>query len=248
MTVVAALVGGLGGCVDNEAHGRKASKRAGGDGAWTESGASAPAPVSASASASAETSARPLASAPARARASASAKAQPLPTRKKPAPCPNLALKPTSAEQPKVDVYVSLPDRHLSLERGGPAREFTLILRNYVRDYGCLKVVFTTETNAFGEGDPALTVERRDPATGRWVAQSLVVANDIGALLAENGAPFNRGEQRTERWRIRANTPGPTGTAHIQIKLVATDVPARDPFAGRDAGGSWFTLETARGR
>ncbi|MFI1966387.1 hypothetical protein ACH429_20145 [Streptomyces pathocidini] len=145
-------------------------------------------------------------------------------------------------------MYVSLPDRHLSLERGGPAREFTLTLRNYVRDYGCLKVVFTTETNAFGEGDPALTVERRDPATGRWTEQELVVANDVSALLAKGGASFHRGEVRTERWRIRANTPGPTGTAHIQIKLVATDVPARDPFAGRDAGGSWFTLETARGR
>jgi len=163
----------------------------------------------------------------------------------KPSPCPSRTAGPGGAGQPKVEVKVSVPDRRLRLVRGGPPREFEVSLRNEGRDHACLDVVLTTELNSFAERRPELTVERWDPGRERWVEQDFVVANDVSALMVEGGAPLRRGAERTERWRMRADEPGPVGTARIQVHAVATDVPAQDRFAERDAGGSWFTLEAA---
>lgn len=130
-----------------------------------------------------------------------------------------------------MSMYAAASGGPLSLARGGAAREFTVTVNNgNTRAYGALRVVFQMEMMIGDEGATpprnGFTLERRDPATGAWKTVELRVANDVQPhYLFSGGAPLAKEAARTERYRIRAEKAGPTGSTALMIRLVDTTAP-----------------------
>ncbi|MFI1394165.1 hypothetical protein [Streptomyces sp. NPDC020681] len=128
-------------------------------------------------------------------------------------------------------MYAQTASGRLDLVRGGPAREFQVVIHNgNTRAYSALSVVFQMEMMTAGEGrTPAqngFVLERRDPATGAWRAVELRVANDVQPhWLFTGGTPLAEDAARTERYRIRSEATGPAGSTPLMIRLVDTAAP-----------------------
>jgi hypothetical protein len=148
-------------------------------------------------------------------------------------------------------MYASAAGGPLSLARGGAAREFTVTVSNgNTRAYGALRVVFQMEMMIGDEGatppQNGFTLERRDPASGVWKAVELRVANDVQPhYLFSGGAPLAEDTLRRERYRIRAQGTGPTGSTALMIRLVDTTAPESAPYE-RGVPAATSLMVTAR--
>ncbi|MEW2634186.1 hypothetical protein AB0903_21695 [Streptomyces sp. NPDC048389] len=157
------------------------------------------------------------------------------PSASKPAPLRTPAAPPTTTRPPKptvLSMHASAGGGPLNLSRGGAAREFTVSVGNgSTRAYGALRVVFQMEMMFGADGGTAppqngFSLERRDPATGAWKTVELRVANDVQPhYLFSGGAPLGKDATRTERYRIRAERSGPTGSTALMIRLIDTTAP-----------------------
>ncbi|MTE20339.1 hypothetical protein F0L17_14725 [Streptomyces sp. TRM43335] len=240
---VVLLAGAATGCVDRAEPG---------DTVVTTEKPSAPSTASPTASAPASTTASPTTSAPASTTTSptTSAPASTAPTPPTTAPVvpvpsgttrtpwketgPAVPPPPRPAE---LEMSVTTAGGTLDLVRGGPAREFTVTVRNgTARAYGGLRLVFQMEVL---EGAPAaerpeqrgFVLERRH--AGAWHDVGLRVANDFTPhWLYDGGFRLDRGAVRTERYRLRALSSGPTGSTPLMVHLFDTDAP-RDAPADR---------------
>ncbi|MFF3017674.1 hypothetical protein [Streptomyces sp. NPDC057939] len=143
------------------------------------------------------------------------------------------AAAPSPVPATRLTMSVDTPGGRIRLVRGGPAQEFTLTLRNgNTRSYARLLLTFQME--AFGPSpgdrpgpDRSVVLEHRDPATGRWSPADLRIANDFRPYhLYEGGSPLDRDAVRTERYRLRATSGGPTGSSPLEVRLLDTDAPA----------------------
>ncbi|MEV8533737.1 hypothetical protein [Streptomyces sp. NPDC051211] len=159
--------------------------------------------------------------------------AQPRPV----APSPSrVAPTPPPASATRLAMSVSAPGGRLALVRGGPAQEFSVTLRNgNTRAYGHLLLAFQLESLLYAAGDvrapgdgDGFVLERRDPASGAWRTVELRIANDVMPYwLLRGGTPLARDAVRTEKFRLRALTAGPTGSTPLMVSLVDTDAHGR---------------------
>lgn len=234
LTAAALLIGGCGPKDDGEA------------------GADGTAAASASASVSPSPSPSPSPSVTASRSPSPSAS----PAVSKPAPPRTPAAPPATTRPPKptvLSMYASAGGGHLSLVRGGAAREFTVTVSNgNTRAYGALRVVFQMEMMIGDEGatppQNGFTLERRDPASGTWKAVELRVANDVQPhYLFSGGAPLAKETLRRERYRISAGDAGPTGSTALMIRLVDTTAPESAPYERGVPAATSLTVTADRG-
>ncbi|MFJ1864730.1 hypothetical protein ACIOD1_08860 [Streptomyces sp. NPDC088097] len=142
----------------------------------------------------------------------------------------------------------------LVLERGGPAQEFTVTLRNgNTREYGHLLLAFQMETLQPEPGDTpepraSVVLERLDPATGRWHPVELRIANDLKPYASyAGGTRLGREAVRTDRYRVRAGATGPTGGSPLMISAIDTDAPAGAPEELARPGRSSLPQSIRRG-
>ncbi|MEV7613819.1 hypothetical protein [Streptomyces sp. NPDC089799] len=172
-------------------------------------------PAAPSPSVSGSSSPRPSATAPGSPGPSATAAATPA-TASKAAAGPPV---PT-----RLTMTVGTPGGRLLLQPGGPAREFTVTLRNgNTRAYRHLLLAFQMEATPGGTL-PGHRLERRDPATGSWRPAPLRIANDVmpyGQLTG--GTPLAREAVTTVRYRLRALDGAPAGPNPLIVALVDTD-------------------------
>ncbi|MFE2267824.1 hypothetical protein ACFXB4_01155 [Streptomyces lavendulae] len=161
----------------------------------------------------------------------------------------------TAAPAPatRLSMSVTTPGGRLDLVRGGPAREFTVTLRNGNSDaYRHLLLAFQMEALVPEPGDApgpqaSLLLERRDPGTGRWGPAELRVAGDLKPYsLYEGGSPLARDEVRTEHYRLRATTGGPTGSSPLMVRAIDTDAPEGTPEERRRPAASSLPHRTRR--
>ncbi|MFI8520930.1 hypothetical protein ACIGEZ_24370 [Streptomyces sp. NPDC085481] len=133
-----------------------------------------------------------------------------------------------------LSMAVTTPGGRLELLRGGPAQEFTIILRNgNTRVYEHLLPVFQMEIlvdavpAAERPAQDGFVLERWDRATGTWRAEPLRIANDVPDYSAYGGGrALARDAVRAERYRLRALESGPVGSTPLMVSVVDTDAPA----------------------
>lgn len=151
---------------------------------------------------------------------------------------------------PEVTVSVATAGGVLRPVRGGAAREFTVTLRNdTARDFPRFATGLTMEPYWVDEAprDPALVLQRRDPATGAWRDHPLHVATDAGVLyVTTGGTALPRGGVRTERYRLRALATGPAGRTTIGVYGVVTGLPQDASFESRGSGHATLPLSVTR--
>ncbi|WP_338677632.1 hypothetical protein V1460_35160 [Streptomyces sp. SCSIO 30461] len=137
-----------------------------------------------------------------------------------------------AAVRPPVPTYLAMsvvaPGGRLTLEPGGPAREFTVTLRNgNSRSYRHLLLAFQMEAMPGASANPAYILESWDPTTGTWRSVTLRIANDaLPHALLKGGTPLARSAVATHRYRLRAESGAPPGPNPILIGLIDTDVDA----------------------
>ncbi|MFD8292798.1 hypothetical protein ACFV2B_31845 [Streptomyces lavendulae] len=170
-----------------------------------------------------------------------------------PAATVTTAAAPPPAPATRLSMSVTTPGGRLDLVRGGPAREFTLILRNGNSDaYRHLLLAFQMEALVPEPGDipgpeASLLLERRDPGTGRWGPAELRIAGDFRPYsLYEGGSPLARDEVRTEHFRLRATPGGPTGSSPLMVRAIDTDAPEGTPEDRRRPAASSLPHRTRR--
>lgn len=186
--------------------------------------------------------------------ASVSPAASPTPSATTATPAPATSA-PAPAPAPPTHLSMSVTTRggSLDLVRGGPAQEFTVILRGGNSEaYRHLLLTFQMEAFGPEPGDtpgPAASVvlEHQDPATGLWDPAELRIANDFKPYsLYEGGSPLERGGVRTERYRLRATATGPTGSSPLMVRAVDTDAPEGTPEERERPGYSSLPHSTRR--
>ncbi|MFG2836949.1 hypothetical protein ACGFZH_20495 [Streptomyces zaomyceticus] len=125
------------------------------------------------------------------------------------------------------------PGSRLTLRPGGPAREFSVTLRNgNTRSYRHVLLAFQMESTPGGSAHPGYILERWDQATGTWRPATLRIANDtLPYAFHEGGTPLAKNEVATHRYRLRAATGAPSGPNPILISLIDTDTDARVFYA-----------------
>ncbi|KPI12888.1 hypothetical protein OV450_0234 [Actinobacteria bacterium OV450] len=233
--VLAALPAVLTACTGHADHPAAAPSRSAG---VQPSGSASPtATASAAPGVAATVTATPPASAPVTASPAAPAKVP--------------AAAPTPAT--RLSLTASAAGGGLNLVRGGPAREFTVTVHNgNSRDYGHLLIAFQMEPLPGEPGDlpgPAtpFVLERRDPATGAWRSVDLRMATDVRpAGLYEGGAALGRDAVRTERYRLRATTTGPTGSSTLMVYAIDTDAADGAPADSARPGYASLPFTTRR--
>ncbi|MFJ9339020.1 hypothetical protein ACIRP0_06965 [Streptomyces sp. NPDC101733] len=192
---------------------------------------------------------RPVAPSPvAPAAAESPRPSSPVPT--PPPPAAPAAPAPTTV----LSLSVAARPGGLVLERGGPAQEFTVTLRNgNTREYGHLLLAFQMETLQPEPGDTpgpraSVVLERLDPATGRWSPVELRIANDLKPYGSyAGGTRLGREAVRTDRYRVRAGATGPTGGSPLMISAIDTDAPAGAPEELARPGRSSLPQSIRRG-
>ncbi|MFE2850287.1 hypothetical protein ACFXJO_04040 [Streptomyces lavendulae] len=170
-----------------------------------------------------------------------------------PAATVTTAAAPPPAPATRLSMSVTTPGGRLDLVRGGPAREFTVILRNGNSDaYRHLLLAFQMEALVPEPGDTpgpeaSLLLERRDPGTGRWGPAELRIAGDLRPYsFYEGGSPLARDEVRTEYFRLRATPGGPTGSSPLMVRAIDTDAPEGTPEERRRPAASSLPHRTRR--
>ncbi|MER5215740.1 hypothetical protein ABT063_35765 [Streptomyces sp. NPDC002838] len=164
----------------------------------------------------------------------------PSPTRSTPTPTPPPQAPPSPARTTRpavpttISMFASTQGGRITLERGGPAQEFTVSVHNgNTRAYPHLRVALQMEVMTGEAASPdtnGLILERRDPATGAWQRADLRVANDAYPHhLYPNGTPLAREASRVDRYRLRALGEGPLGSTPLLIRLVDTSAPENAP-------------------
>ncbi|WP_327375146.1 hypothetical protein OG393_14990 [Streptomyces sp. NBC_01216] len=189
---------------------------------------STPAPSASSAENAPTTSPPPFTTAPEDSTATPTGDADTRPA--SPTPTPSAA--PTTRRPPApthLSAHVAVAGGRLTLSPDGPAREFTVTLRNgNSHAYRHLLVAFQMETVPGAPEHPGYTLERWDPAAGIWRAAALRFANDAYPYaLYQGGAPLARNAVLTHRYRVRALAGAPAGPNPLLVSLVDTDADAR---------------------
>lgn len=182
-----------------------------------------------------------------------SAPASPVATATPAAAGPTPDPAPPPAPATRLSMSVTTPGGRLDLVRGGPAREFTVTLSNGNSDaYRHLLLAFQMEALVPEPGDTpgpeaSLLLERRDPGTGRWGPAELRIAGDLKPYsLYAGGSPLARDEVRTEHYRLRATTGGPTGSSPLMVRAIDTDAPEGTPEERRRPAASSLPHRTRR--
>ncbi|WP_149184824.1 hypothetical protein [Streptomyces sp. TRM49041] len=180
---------------------------------------------------------------------STAAPTSPTPTPATPTPKPARTSKPKPPPAPtRLSMSTATPGGKITLVRGGAPQEFTVTLRNgNTHAYTRLRLAFQMEI--LFDDDPAadrppqdgFTLERWDPATGTWRPEQLRIANDyMPPSMYEGGTPLARDAVRTERYRLRAQAKGPTGSTPLMVNLIDTAADTR-------AAGAILPHTTTRG-